>query len=271
MPLMQYEGSHTIVTGGSSGIGRALVANLAERGAHVSAIARGASALRDVVDENAHRDGTVSAHIADVGDEKQIIAAVAEAVDEHGPCDLLITSAGISRPGRFLDMPDGEFERHMRVNYFGTLYAMRAVAPSMIERGSGTLVAISSGAALGGVFGYSAYGSSKYAVRGLCEVLRTELKPHGVHVACAFPADVDTPQFHGERPYLPDEALAISGTIKPISAEVAAAGILRGIEKGRTEIFTDGVTVALAKLSGIAPRLGRRWLDWRVSRVTKKK
>ncbi|MEN8233496.1 MAG: SDR family oxidoreductase [Actinomycetota bacterium] len=266
---MQYEGSHAIVTGGSSGIGRALVAILAERGAQVSVIARGAEALHAVVTENAHCDGAVTAHVADVGDEVQVIAAIAKAVDGHGPCDLLIASAGVSRPGHFLEMPDGEFERHMRVNYFGTLYAMRAVAPSMMERGTGSMVALSSAAGLLGVFGYSAYGSTKYAVRGLCDVLRTEMKPHGVHVGCAFPADVDTPQFHGERPYMPDEALAISGTVKPISAEKAAVAILRGVDKHKANIFTDPTTTVLDRLVRIAPGLTRRWLDRRVSTVKK--
>ena len=68
----------------------------------------------------------------------------------------------------------------MRVNYFGTLYAVRAVAPAMVEARRGSIVTISSAAGLLGVFGYSAYGASKYAVRGLCDILRTELKPHGI-------------------------------------------------------------------------------------------
>jgi 3-dehydrosphinganine reductase len=268
---MEYPGSHAIVTGGSSGIGRALVAQLADRGAEVSVIALGDDDLASVGEEHAHRDGVVTTHAADVGDEAEVVAAVAEAVERHGPCDLLITSAGISRPGHFLEMPDGSFETHMRVNYFGTLYAIRAVAPSMISRRGGSMVAISSAAGLLGVFGYAAYGSTKYAVRGLCDVLRTEMKPHGVHVGCVYPTDVDTPQFHGERPYLPAEALAISGTIKPISAERVAEAILRGVDRRRANIFTDRATTVLDRIVRMAPGLTQRWLDWRVSTVTRGK
>ena len=150
---MQYRGVHAVVTGGSSGIGAALVALLVGRGANVSVVALDDDDLRSVETDRPGAAGSVQVYGADVGDEDQVRSAIALAVDRFGPCDLLVTSAGISRPGRFLEMPDGEFERHMRVNYFGTLYAIRTVAPSMIERRSGRIVALSSAAALLGVYG----------------------------------------------------------------------------------------------------------------------
>jgi 3-dehydrosphinganine reductase len=180
---------------------------------------------------------------------------------------LLITSAGIVRPGHFLELPDGEFEREMEVNFFGTLYAVRAVVPSMMERRSGRIVAISSAAGLLGVFGYSAYGSTKYAVRGLCDVLRTELKPHGIYVGCVFPTDVDTPQFAGEQEFLPEETKAISGSVAPVSAEKVAAAILRGVDRRRASIFTDPTTMVLDRLVRMAPGMTQRWLDSKVSEV----
>ncbi len=259
---------HAIVTGGSSGIGRALVHRLADRGARVSVVALDDADLAAATTEHAGRDGAVSTHAADVGDVHQVSAAVAAAVERHGPCDLLITSAGIARPGHFLELDGEQFERQMRVNYFGTLHAVRAVAPTMVERRDGSIVAISSAAGLLGVFGYSAYGPTKYAVRGLCDVLRTELKPHGVYVGCVFPTDVETPQFAGEQPYLPAETRAISGTVKPISAEKVADAILRGIAKRRANIFTDATTTVLDRLVRIAPGLTQLWLDHRVATVT---
>jgi 3-dehydrosphinganine reductase len=137
----------------------------------------------------------------------------------------------------------------------------------MAERRQGAVVAISSAAGLLGVFGYSAYGPTKYAVRGLCDVLRTELRPHGIYVGCVFPTDVDTPQFAGEQPYLPAETRAISGTVKPISADVVADAILRGIGKQRANIFTDRTTTVLDRLVRMAPGLTQRWLDRRVASV----
>ena len=266
---MDLRRAHAIVTGGSSGIGRALVHQLAARGARVSIIALDDADLAAARDEHAHRAGAVTLHPADVGDESQVTRAVAAASEHHGPCRVLITSAGIARPGHFLELDSDQFEQQMRVNYFGTLNSVRAVVPSMIEQGGGSIVAISSAAGLLGVFGYSAYGPTKYAVRGLCEVLRTELKPHGIHVGCAYPTDVDTPQFAGEQPFLPLETKAISGTVKPISADVAALAIVRGIEKRRANIFTDRNTTILDRLVRMAPGITQRWLDSRVASVTK--
>jgi 3-dehydrosphinganine reductase len=137
----------------------------------------------------------------------------------------------------------------------------------MVARRRGRIVAISSAAGLLGVYGYSAYGSTKYAVRGLCDVLRTELRPHGIYVGCAFPTDVDTPQFAGEQPFLPEETKAISGTVKPMSAEEVAAAILRGVDRRRASIFTDPTTTVLDRLVRAAPGLTQRWLDSKVAGV----
>ncbi len=259
--------SHAIVTGGSSGIGRALVSRLAGRGTRVAIVALPDADLEAAAAEHRHGAVAVSVHGADVGDAHEGQVAVDDALDRHGPCDLLITSAGIARPGRFLELEAEQFERQMRVNYFGTLHAIRAVAPAMVERRRGSIVAISSAAGLLGVYGYSAYGASKYAVRGLCDVLRTEFTPHGVYVGCVFPTDVDTPQLAGEQPYLPAETRAISGTIAPIPADRVAAAILRGIDKRQANIFTDPTTRLLDRLVRMAPGLTQRWLDWRVRSV----
>ncbi|MGD2044040.1 MAG: SDR family oxidoreductase [Acidimicrobiia bacterium] len=267
---MDFSGAHAIVTGGSSGIGHALVDRLVERDARVSVLALDDADLTAVREEHSARSDGVTMHPVDVTQADQVRTAVAEAVHFHGPCDILVTSAGISRPGHFLELTDEHFERQMAVNYFGTLHAIRAVAPAMIERRTGSIVAISSAAGLLGVFGYSAYGATKYAVRGLCDVLRTELKPKGIYVGCVYPTDVDTPQFAGERPFLPDEALSISGTVKPISADEVALAILKGIERRRANIFTDPTTAVLDRLVRVAPGLTQRWLDHRVGLVVKK-
>ena len=86
----------------------------------------------------------------------------------------------------------------MELNYFGTLYPVRAVVPSMIERRQGHLMLVSSAAGIVGVYGYSAYAPAKFAVRGLAETLRAELKPHGIVVGCAYPPDIDTPGLEAE-------------------------------------------------------------------------
>jgi NAD(P)-dependent dehydrogenase (short-subunit alcohol dehydrogenase family) len=104
----------------------------------------------------------------------------------------------------------------MQVNYLRTLCCLRAVVPSMMTRRRGTIAAISWSAGLTSVFGHTAYGPPTFAMRGLCDVLRIELKPHGIDIACIYPSDVDTPQVAGEEPYKPKELHRIAGTMKPI-------------------------------------------------------
>jgi 3-dehydrosphinganine reductase len=257
--------AHVIVTGGSSGIGLATARLLAGRGAKVSLIARGRERL-----EAAAKEVSAAARVADVADRAAVTRAVAELEEEQGqPCDVLITSAGLARPGHFLELPDEVFRQMIEVDYFGTLHALRAVVPGMVERGRGSVVAVSSAAGLIGIFGYSAYGPAKFAVRGLMESLRAELAPCGVHVGVVFPPDVDTPQLAEENRFKPQETRAAGGTIKPISAERVAAAIVAGIDRRRFVICPDAGTRALARFGSVLMPLLNREFDRRVRAVRK--
>jgi 3-dehydrosphinganine reductase len=259
-----FEDRHAVVTGGSSGIGLALVRRFVERGARVSVLALDDTDLAALREEGL--PGVVLA-AGDVADRGRVETAVAEFAEVHGPPDLLVTVAGVTRPGYFQDLPGDEFDRQMRINYLGTLHAIRAVTPTMIEQRRGAIVSISSAAGLLGVFGYSAYGPTKYAVRGLCEVLRVELEPYGIHVGCVFPSDVDTPMLAFETPLKPPELVAISGTVKPIPPDRVAAAVIRGIERRRPMIFTDTKTKWIWRLSSVAPGVLRRLMDREVRAV----
>lgn len=255
-----FRDRHALVTGGSSGIGLATVHRLAAQGARVSVIALEDPYLATL---RADPPPLASLHLeaADVSLREEAEAAVARGVAAQGPVDILITSAGIARPGYFHEIPAEVFERHMGVNYLGTLWCIRAVVPSMMARRRGTIVAISSSAGLFSVFGYTAYGPTKFAVRGLCDVLRIELKPHGIHVACVYPSDVDTPQLAGEEPYKPAELRRIAGTVKPIPPEQVADAILRGIRRRRPVIYADSKTRLLARVAGTLPGFTRLYMN----------
>jgi 3-dehydrosphinganine reductase len=251
---------HAIVTGGSSGIGLATVRRLAARGARVSVIALDDPYLAALRADPPPRT-PLHLEAADVSQREQAEGAVAACVAALGPCDLLLTSAGIARPGYFQEIPDEVFDRHMAVNYFGTLYCIRAVVPAMLARRRGAIAAISSSAGLIPLFGYTAYGPSKYAVRGLTEILRIELRPLGIHVACVYPSDVDTPQLAGEEPYKPEELRRVAGTIKPIPPEQVADAILRGVARRRPVIYADSKTRWLARLAGMVPGFTRLYMN----------
>lgn len=262
-PTAEVAGRHALVTGGSSGIGLALVRRLRELGARVSVVALPDGDLERLRDE--HPD--VLCLGADVGDRDLAHAAVADAVTALGPCDLLVTSAGVVRPGYFGELADEEFERQMRVNYFGTLWAIRAVVPSMVERRRGSIVALASFGGLMGVFGYGAYAPSKYAVRGLCETLRLELAPHGVHVAGVYPTDVDTPMLAHELPLHPPEEDAMQGTVKPVAPDVVVDAIVDGLRRRRTRIYPGRRAAVLAHLVTASPELATWYADRAIARV----
>jgi 3-dehydrosphinganine reductase len=262
--MSPFADRHVIVTGGSSGIGLATVTRLAQLGARMSVIALDDADLARLRDAPPTGNHPLHLEGADVGDRAAATAAVRACVAAHGPCDVLVTSAGIARPGYFTELDDDQFERHMRINYFGTLWPIRAVVPAMAARGHGSLVLISSAAALLGVFGYSAYGPSKYAVRGLAETLRTELRPRGIRVSCVYPTDVDTPQLAGEQPHKPAELRALSGTVRPIPPGQVADVILRAVLTGRARVHQDTSTRLLARLVTTAPAAAQLWMDRKV-------
>jgi 3-dehydrosphinganine reductase len=257
-----WAGRHVVITGGSSGIGEALARATAAKGAKLTLLARGADRLASV----AEPIGATGVP-CDVSDRDAVTSVLATAAEERGPVDVLVCSAGITLPGRFLEADDQTFRDMIDVDYYGTLWPVRAVAPSMAERRTGSIVGVASAAALVGVYGYAAYGAAKFAVRGLFETLRTELVPHGVHVGCVFPPDVDTPMLAEENLVKPAETKAIAGSIKPLSADQVAQAILRGIDKRQAEIYADAQTRALARTVALTPGIYRALFDQRVRRV----
>lgn len=211
--------------------------------------------------------GLVATAAVDVRDAEALQAAFSSLCEQQGPCDILVTSAGVSRPGRFEALEAESFRTQMDVNYFGTLNALRSVVPGMIERRRGSVVGISSAAAFIGVYGYTAYAASKFAVRGLLEALRTELAPHGVHVACVYPPDVRTPMLEEEDRFKPPETRSLAGTLPPLEPESVAASIVRGIERHRFAIVPDWPTWLLARLVGPASELIFWEIDRRIARL----
>jgi len=256
-----------LVTGGSSGIGLETARLAAGRGAKVSLIARRADVLDQAAAQLRDAGGQVAAAAADVADAAQVGTAVSALTAALGPVDVVVCSAGQARPGYFEQLDPDLFHQMMDVNYFGTVNVVREVVPSMIERRRGSIVGVSSAAGLVGVFGYTAYAPTKFAVRGFLESLRGELVPYGIHVGCSFPPDTDTPQLADENQYKPKETKAISGTIKPLSAERVATSIVEGIEKERFLIIPDASTKGLAKIAGLAPGLVSRVMDRSVRKV----
>ncbi len=264
---MDFREKNVIITGGSSGIGKATAKLLSGEGANVFIIARDQKKLEQVLQEikakGINPDQRFGAFSADVGNYQEIEAAVAAIEQDGGPPDILINSAGIARPGYFEELPLATFRDQMDTNYFGTLHTVKAVLPYMMTQGSGHIANISSMGGAIGVFGYTAYGASKFAVCGLSEALRTELKPHNIGVSLVLPPDTETPQLREEKKLQPLELKMVNGTVKPeklgqpsefigywiiklltssgepMTPEQVATILLRGMRRGRYLIVPD--------------------------------
>lgn len=234
LPTPRSRPPWALVTGGSSGIGLALAEALRGRGCHVVILGRDPGRLAAASARLGGRH--VEALAMDVTEGPAVAAGMAALVARLGPPEWVITSAGLAIPGRFLDQPLAEHEAQWRANYLGSLHVVHALAPSMARAGQGRIILVSSAAALGGFAGYGAYAPSKWAVRGLGEILSLELGAHGVHVLTAFPPDTDTPQLAGERARRPAFTARFAAGNTPLSAGFVAARILAAADRGARHV-----------------------------------
>ncbi len=258
------------ITGGSSGIGLELAVQLAKREVPIALFARDSDRLSNAVEVIAQMcpAATVRTYPVDVGDRTDCEAAVARAIADLGAPGWAIANAGISVPGRFLDQDIDLHEAHMRINYLGALYFARAVAQPLAET-AGHLVFVASGAAFFGIYGYSAYAPSKFAMRGLAEVLRLELAPENVTVTLAYPPDTDTPMLEAENCVKPAVTRAITASGGLWSARDVARLILRRAEQGKFTVapgFQMKALLMLHSLLGPGLRAWQRGLIRRAGR-----
>jgi len=263
---------HAIVTGGSSGIGLATARLLAQRGLDVTLIARRkaplAAAIAALDAVRTRQDQSFRQISADLADSDQAARAIGEAIAALGPPDWLVASAGIARPGRFAELPREAFDEAMRINYFGAVDAVRAALPSMRARGQGRIVLVSSGAGLVGIYGYTAYAASKFALRGFAEALRAELRADRIAVSIVFPPDTDTPQLAEETLTKPPETQRITAQGGLWQPEAVARAIIRGAAASRFAITPGWRMTLLYRFGAPAAPLLRRYFD-RLARRTR--
>jgi short-subunit dehydrogenase len=235
-----------LVTGASSGIGRATAHEAAKAGDHVVLVARGLATLTEAAEE-CRRLGAASARPCpvDIGDFAALQAVVADVTAELGPIDVVVNSAGLVAYGRFEDVPVDVFDAVIRTNTLGAANVARAVLPGMRERDAGTLVLV------GSLIGHiappymSAYAVSKWAVRGLARELRIENRDRrGVQISVVAPGGVDTPIYLQAANYLGQVGRPPFPVVTP---ERVARAAMRVIDRPRATVqvgLANGLIIA---------------------------
>jgi dehydrogenase/reductase SDR family member 7B len=175
-----------IITGGSSGIGKAMAEKFGREGSKILITGRNKEELTKATDELRQMDITINSFQADVSIEDDNRKMADEAIKHYGTIDVLINNAGISMRALFSEVDISVVKKVMDINFYGVLYATKYCLPE-ITKNKGSIVGISSIAGFRGLPGRTGYSASKFALNGFLEVLRTELLKTGVHVLTACP------------------------------------------------------------------------------------
>lgn len=190
---MNFQGKVVMLTGASSGLGWAMAKAFAASGATVGGLARRADKLQALGGELQPFGGRYAYAVADMTDRNATQQAIAHLTQELGPCDILIANAGLGEGNTATDLNIPGAERVIRTNLLGAMYAIEAVLPTMLHRGTGHLVGISSMAAFKGLPGAAAYCASKAALTSYLESLRISLRAKNIAVTTIHPGFVRTP------------------------------------------------------------------------------
>ena len=243
--------TRVVVTGASRGIGRAIAQAFAERGCEVGLMARSEEELNELalaLPGEGHE-----ALPADVGDRDEVQKAIAD----FGRVDVVVVNAGVAHYGPFRDMDLDKVERMTRINWLGTVNTVAATLPGMLDRASGHVVIVSSGAALRTFPWAAVYGATKSAQRGFAEALRHELSGTGVSLTTVYPGEVESHLHDHEKATMPDW---YQGKEKAAPAEPLARAVVNAVEEDERAVYYPPLVRLLRVVHGISPKLADRML-----------
>lgn len=206
---MDFDGRIALVTGATSGIGRATAVLLAARGASVLVNGRNRDAADEVIETIAAGGGRGDAVLGDVSDSTVADRLVADAVDAHGRVDVVVNAAGVITRADAPATTDEEWHRVMRINVDGTFFVSRAAVTAMRASGGGSIVNVSSTCGVAGAAGLAAYCASKGAVTLLTQAMALDHAAEGIRINAVCPGAVDTPMLASGRENAPMDRVAV--------------------------------------------------------------
>ena len=244
-----FQGKVAIVTGASSGIGRATALALAEQGGWVALASRNGEALSALAEELKRQGRQFIVIPTNVTQREQVETLVEEVLAQWGRVDILISNAGEYIRAPITDLDPADLQRSLDVNFFGGVYCVKAVLPHMLAKKSGHIVFVTSMDGKIGLPPDAPYVSAKFALTGFCEVLRQEVSDQGISVTNVLPGRVDTPMV---------QDLSFSWISPKISPESVAQAILNGIRKRKPIVIIPPAAKLLYYINVFAPTLSDR-------------
>ena len=244
-----------IITGASSGIGKACASAFFKRGARLVLVARTESKLIELTKSITNLGGEAIYVVADVSSEADCANMINKSIEAYGSIDILINNAGISMRALFLDLDLGDFEKVMRINFYGTVYATKYALKHILAT-KGSIVGVSSIAGHKGLPARTAYSASKFAMTGFLEALRIENLKKGLHVLVASPGFTSS--------NIRQNAINASGNHqkesprnekKMMSSEEVAEKIASAVDKRKNSIVLTSQGKLLVFLNKFLPNL----------------
>jgi len=254
--MISFKNRLVLITGSTSGIGKAITLQLAKEGANLIIADRNKDELDKTKEECLKHTSFCETIAFDLSNPDEVSQAASTILAKFGPIYLLINNGGISQRSLAHETPIEIDRKIMEIDFFSYIILSKAFIPSMIERKEGYIAVTSS---LSGKFGFhlrSSYAAAKHALQGYFETLRMELKQHGISVTIAYPGSINTNisinaiEKDGTKHGVMDPAQS-----QGMSAEDCAKHYIRAIKKGRAEILIGGKEFIMFHLKRFFPRL----------------
>jgi len=265
--MRDFSNAVVVITGAGSGIGRALAREFAGRGAQLALADINTAALEET--RSLLGNAKAGTYMVDVGDAGSVEAFARKVRQDFGRVSILVNNAGVALYGMFEELSLADFEWLFRINFWGVIHGCKFFLPLLHQEKEARIVNISSVFGLIAPPGQTAYGASKYALRGFSESLREELRGSGVSVSCVHPAGISTNIANNARAAAASDsqgqaqARELFNRVARISPEEAAATIVRGIEQNKDRILIGSDAYRIDRLARFFPaQAGKMFANW---------
>jgi 3-dehydrosphinganine reductase len=268
-----FSGKTAIIPGGSKGIGRAVAMEFVKKGGSVCIIARNKGELNNAVEAmkkaRISDSQSVTAISCDTTDMEKLKPMLENFIKKNGVPDYLMNFVGYAYPNYIQNLKLEDFKKNMDTNYYGQLVPILILLPYYMKERKGHIVTCSSALGFMGIMGYATYSPSKFAICGLTESLRNELKSYNIRFSILYPPDTDTPGFKKENETKPTEVHIMSEAGGLLSPEKVAEKFIQGFVKNKFYIM-PGQSRLLWTITRHFPNLAHKIMDSELKKAVKK-